>query len=186
MFTSQADERIIFEARKHWFIVAIEGFVLTILALGPIIALFVAYAFIPDFYLVMITDALVGVPVGALMTFAIALWFLIAWVLFFIGWTNYYLDVLIITNHRIVDIEQFVLFSRDEVAIPVRNIQDIKVVVSGFLPTLLKFGNLHIQTAGATKETVIKGLRAPYRVVRIIEQVVYQETGKMPNVKEED
>ena len=93
-----------------------------------------------------------------------------------ISWTNYYLDVLIVTNKRIIDIEQFGLFSRDQASLPIKNVQDIKVKVVGLIPELLKFGNLDIQTAGEAKEFEIRDLRDPEKVKNIINKAYFDQT----------
>jgi uncharacterized membrane protein YdbT with pleckstrin-like domain len=90
------------------------------------------------------------------------------WFIFLIIFTNYYLDQIIVTNKRIIDIDQVGLFSRDIVTTSVNRLQDIKVELSGIFPTLLKYGDLHIQSAGANKEILIKGIKHPEKVKEVI------------------
>lgn len=87
---------------------------------------------------------------------------MILWSIFFVMWTNYYLDVWVITNHRVVDIEQFSLFSRDVSEFRLDRIQDITIEVKGLIPTILNFGNLHVQTAGMMRELMIRDVHDPY------------------------
>lgn len=98
-------------------------------------------------------------------------WFAVLWTVFFIVWTNYYLDVWIVTDHRIVDIEQFSLFSRDVSEFRLDRVQDLTVEVKGILPTLLNFGDLHVQTAGMHHQFHINDVENPYAVKdRIIKE----------------
>lgn len=78
--------------------------------------------------------------------------------------TNYYLDILIVTNQRIIDIEQLGLFARDVTSAPLQNVEDIKVEVIGILPSLFDFGNLHIQTAAAMREITVYGIHHPNKI----------------------
>jgi membrane protein YdbS with pleckstrin-like domain len=75
--------------------------------------------------------------------------------------TNYYLDILFVTNKHLIDVDQLGLFSRDIATTPIHNIEDIKIEIKGILGTWFQFGNLHIQTAGASKEMIIRGIKHP-------------------------
>lgn len=146
------DEEVLAEMRRHWFVIAGEGVLLGAAAAAPLFAFFVLREFVPESF-----------PFSALFFFYFVFLFFL-WILFFVAWTNYYLDVLVITNKRIIDIEQVSLFSRDNVSVPLQNIQDVKVEVFGILPSLLDYGNLSVQTAGESREVVISRIAHPHRV----------------------
>ena len=82
--------------------------------------------------------------------------------------TDYTLDVVKITNRRIIDIDQRGFFSRNIATVHLNMVQDVTIEATGILPTLLHYGNLTIQSAGEQKEFVIKGLRNPDLVKEII------------------
>lgn len=168
MIALQKGETILMEVRKHWIVVLVHTFFFLAVAFIPLAVVPIAMQ-----YLFPNLAADVGSTVlGSMYLFVTAAWLLFVWVMFFVAWTNYYLDVLVITNKRIIDVEQFVLFSRDEVTIPLNSIEDIKIEVLGFLATLLKFGNLQIQTAGAQRETVTTKIRRPELVRSCLESAV--------------
>ncbi|OGZ60569.1 MAG: hypothetical protein A2919_01670 [Candidatus Spechtbacteria bacterium RIFCSPLOWO2_01_FULL_43_12] len=155
-------EKIILQKRRHWYAIASESSVLFFAAFVPI-AVFAWFV--------------LGLPYEAvkqalpLAIFALASWLLVIWIIFFIYWTNYYLDILIVTNKRVIDIEQRGLFSRDIAETSVVNIQDIKIEILGILATLWDFGNIHIQTAGETREMIVRDIANPHEVrKRISEQ----------------
>ncbi|MCD4761377.1 PH domain-containing protein [bacterium] len=75
-------------------------------------------------------------------------YFLFVWLFFFFSFIDYYLDVWIITNERIIDIEQRGFFSRIIAEHKLFRVQDVTSEVHGFFPTILKYGDVHIQTAG--------------------------------------
>jgi len=95
-------------------------------------------------------------------------WMLVLWMIFWVVFTNYYLDLLIITNLRLIDVEQLALFSRDVTSAPLANLEDVKIEVKGILATLIGYGNLHIQTAAAEKEVVMRGVKNPTEVKEMI------------------
>jgi len=82
-----------------------------------------------------------------LALFVYTLWVLLLWVLFFVQWTNYYLDVWYVTNKRIIDIDQKGIFHRQISNIRFDKIQDVSVEVKGIVATFFDFGDIHVQTA---------------------------------------
>ncbi len=161
MFNLDKNERVIKVVHRHWFNVVVESAVLLILLVAP----FVGARFIPEGFFSFLPG-----NVSALFTFLASLWVLVIWVMFFIFWTDYYLDIWIITTHGVVDIEQKGLFSRDVATAQLDKIQDMRVQVSGVFPTLLGFGDIHIQTAGADKELVIRQAPNPNQIRELITQ----------------
>lgn len=147
-------EKILYEVRKHWYVLLVESFFTVILSLVP---------WVVFFGLDVLSVPLVGGE-GSLLFFLGTLWLFVTWIVFMIIWTNYYLDVWLVTTRRIIDIEQHGLFSRDFSEFRLDKIQDITIEVKGILPTLLRFGDIHVQTAGEDREFIIKGIPKPYRL----------------------
>src|SRR5688572_1534757 len=115
-------EKIILATRKHWLVAVIEAGFLLVLGTMPLVVLIVLAVISPDIWL----------PIAEYWEFVIfytTACFLFSWLMFYIAWTNYYLDVFLVTNKRVIDIEQFGLFSRDVVELRLEDIQDIKVEV---------------------------------------------------------
>jgi len=87
----------------------------------------------------------------------------------FLTWTHYYLDTYIITNQRILTIDQIDFFHRKVSEADIGNIQDIEVIVNGFFATLFNFGDVRIQTAGADQKTLFfNDVPYPYKAKDII------------------
>ena len=72
----------------------------------------------------------------------------------FLFWMDHYLDLWIITNQRVIDVEQHGLFRRETSEFGIDKVQDITVEVPHILATFLKYGNLRIQTAGERSFTI--------------------------------
>jgi len=162
MIKLDKNEKVILEARKHWFILFTETFFLIFLLLFPLFIFIGIKILNIQQYIKFIGDG------TFLSIMFIAIWFLFIWIIFFVIWTNYYLDILIVTNKRIIDIEQKGLFSREVSTFRLDRIQDITIEVRGILATLLDFGDVHIQTAGEKRDFVAKGAPHPTLIKRKI------------------
>ena len=92
------------------------------------------------------------------------LWLIVLWVIGFIFWTDYYLDIWIITDHKLVDIEQRGLFRRQISILHLDKIQDVTSNVHGIFATFINYGNLHVQTAGQQREFIIHNVANPNEV----------------------
>ncbi len=154
-------EQIVKIVRRHWYVLAVGCLTL------------VAMAILPGFILVAV-DLLSSqvqtyiISHWEIFAFIYGCWLLILWVLSAVVWTNFYLDVLVITTDRVVDIQQVSLFARNIAEFQMANLQDMRVDVVGILPTILHFGNLQLQTAGSTREFVIEDIPHPLEVKNII------------------
>ncbi|MEK7642776.1 MAG: PH domain-containing protein [Patescibacteria group bacterium] len=146
------DERIIRIVRKHWYVMLGFTFGLFVLALAPFILAKIVNL-LELFEESSPVSGFVDGFIGGYGLFAYFLWVLVLWVIFFIEWTDYYLDVWILTNKRIVDIEQRGFFHRHVTSFRYEQIQDITVNTKGLIATFFKFGTLHIHTAGSTSGT---------------------------------
>ncbi len=144
MIHLEEGEQILYVARKHWFIFCAETAFLFLFAALPLGALFVPVDTLREIPAILLPRS---ISISALFLFLWCLWLLALWMLFALRWTNYYLDVWIITNHRIIDIEQVGLFNRLISSFRFGQIQDATVKVSGLLATLIGFGTVEIHTA---------------------------------------
>lgn len=86
--------------------------------------------------------------INPLINFSLSLYVLLPLAYLLLMWMDYYLDMWIITNERIIDIEQHGLFNREISEIPLHRVQDVTIQVRGIIETLLGFGTIRIQTAG--------------------------------------
>ena len=133
------DEQILLVIHRHWFSFAREvGAILVFLIFG-------FFIFLLRSFLTPYLGEDVVIPLGRLL-FSLYLLFTLAFL--FASWINYYLDVWIITNKRIIDLEQRGLFNRETSEFLIGRVQDVTVETPGFIPTMLDYGNMTIQTAG--------------------------------------
>lgn len=143
----EADETVLVHTRRHWFVLVGD-------LLGPIIASFVPLVLIlagmyvgdTSVFLFEIRDYIPQI------TFLYAGWIVILWMGAFNFWTNYYLDILTITNKRIILINQKGFWRRNIGSFRLERLQDLNVEINGIIPTLLDYGKLVAETAGHSDE----------------------------------
>lgn len=177
MITIEDDEKIILEVRRHWFVLFAQSLPLLFLALVPLIIKI-------GFQATGLSDIVaLGKNTETLITIATAVWIWFIWVAFFMVWTDYYLDILILTNKRIIDIEQKGLFSREISTFRLDRIQDVTAEVNGIIATFLNFGDIHIQTAGEVPEIAVRGIPHPHHVRETVSRIQDEAIEKLRIVK---
>ncbi len=151
----QKDESCKLIVRKHWFVFVrnAAGVFFGTLVLWIILGIALRLGHFND----------------AMVVFWQALVVLMGTVAIFVIWTNYFLDMWIVTDKRVVHVDQRTLFSRVIIATRIDRVQDVKAQVKGIIPTMLGFGNLQVQTAGASSANMlINGIPKPNEVRRVI------------------
>jgi hypothetical protein len=149
-------EEVITIVRRHWYSLAVEGF------LDIFIFTFMAGS-------VVVTDAVLlqgesGVQSGTVVPlgfFVVGFAGLFLWMHFFASWSDHWLDAWIITNNRIIDIEQKGFFNREVSSFPLDKIQDITYTIAGIIPTWLHFGDIRIQTASISEDFIMRQVPFP-------------------------
>ena len=162
-------ERVVAVIRHHWFVFFRDIFGILLLFVAP-------FFVIPLFWTFATTSG--GVPAisGGVVLFFGALWTLLMWNLLFVRWTDYYYDIWIITNWRIVDIDQKGLFNRSVATLlTLDHIQDVEAQTSGVIGSVLNFGHVQVQTAAAQREFSIDDVANPPRVVEIIREAIAEK-----------
>lgn len=95
---------------------------------------------------------------------AASVFYLAIIVFFFTQFIDFYLDLWVVTNDRIVDIEQFGLFARTVSEVDLFRIQDVTTNVHGFFSTIFNYGVITIKTASDNKSIVFKNIPRPNAV----------------------
>jgi uncharacterized membrane protein YdbT with pleckstrin-like domain len=148
--------------RRHWIVIVFNAISLFVVACIPLFLLALV-SLIPTLDIFTFTGAEFS-AIG----FFISVWLLVVWMIAFNMWTDYYLDVLIITNKRIFDIEQYGLFRRRSSAFRLDRIQNISVNVKGIVQTLLDYGTMRFETAGEHEDFVAPYVPSPYEIKKYV------------------
>ncbi len=153
----ESSEAVLTVVRKHWFIITAELLGVVALILLPMILLS-SLSFLSQ----VVPTTFVLSDYSNLTTFVAAGWILFCILTAFMTWTHYYLDLWIITDRRIIVVDQVHFFNRKVSSFRLERLQDIKVSINGIIPTFLNFGTILAQTASdAESNFMSNGLPDP-------------------------
>ncbi len=170
LFESQLDdEKIYLVIREHpillWFRLALIVF---LFAIG-ITAQILVPRILPDFF----SELAVGII--ALLFYIYYLGLLLGSLLVFVF---YYLSLQIVTDHRMVDVDQSGLFRRKVTEIQIENVEEVTSNAHGILATVFNFGNVLVQTSSAQNEFQFENVARPEQVKKLILDI-YEQHRKM-------
>ena len=91
---------------------------------------------------------------------------IVAFILYrYVDWRN---DALILTNQRLVHVEQTLLFSQMQREAALGKVQNVRFAIRGFVPRILDFGSLQIETAARGSDISFSPIRRPQSAQRDI------------------
>jgi len=158
MIRLESNEKKLKIIRRHFLVLAPLVIFIVVAAVAP----YVLYVLISSDFFAANPEFLPLInAISDWKTFGYSIWLLLLWIIFFVEWTDYYLDMLVVTNKRLIDIEQKGFFNREITSFFFAQIQDITVETRGVVRTLFHFGDLHIQTAGHSHEIIVKDAAYP-------------------------
>ncbi len=147
------NEKVVLFLRRHWIEVFRIFLTTTGLLLLPIVI---------GIVLSIGNTTLLGhVFLGPVLMVVLFAYLLIVLILTITNLTDYWLDVWIVTNERIINTEQHGLFNRIVSEVYLHQIQDITSEQKGFLGTFMTFGDVFIQTAAERERFQFKNIDNP-------------------------
>ncbi len=174
MIEMKEGEVLIKEIRRHWIVIIGTAVSAVLAAVLPLFILLMLRFFSVDVFKYLSFE---GSPLAFFFSLYL-LWLLIIITFLTVKWTEYYLDVWYITNIRVVDVDQGGLFARKTKTLKLNRVQDITVEVKGALATLVGFGDIHVQTAGASRQIVLRQSPAPHEIKSAIMEAIRAENEK--------
>jgi hypothetical protein len=153
----EATERVFLLIRRHWFTYVMFGFFGLIVPV-PIIVAIIFWIYTPDLSPAIVNIFILGGSVYALSALAVLLY----------GFVDYYLDIYIVTDRRIVGIKQNGFFRREISELYLREVQDVKAKVEGLFPTTLHYGQVIVQTAAEIDNFIFDSVPHPYEISKKI------------------
>jgi hypothetical protein len=155
--SQQPNEKIYVAAREHWFRLFLKYFIIFLLVLVPIpIKLFVV-------------DPLdVSSNTSTILALISQVYYLGLIVASFLIWVLYYLNLHIVSEMRIVDIDQRGLLKHEVSELNLETIEDVTSDTTGLLGNVLNYGTVYIQTAGAVERFEFENIADPAKVANII------------------
>lgn len=101
---------------------------------------------------------------GPVLTLLGSAYFLLVTVFFHALFVDYYLDIWVVTNDRIIDIQQSGLFNRTVAELDLKQVQDVNSQTVGLFGTFFNYGNVGIQTAGAKQKFDFQNVANPHEI----------------------
>lgn len=158
----RSDENIILFLRRHWLVLVVK-----LIPMVVYLIILVAFNYIAPQVFDM---AGLNLDANFIALIQSTMW-MFFWLILFVIWVDYYLDVWIVSDQRVIDIEQMGMFKRRISELEHSKIQDITSDVQGVIPTLLNFGYVYIQTAGEKERFIFKQIPNPVKVRDVIMQL---------------
>lgn len=166
--SQQADETVYMVVREHWVHLLLKIFAWLFFA--AVLVLFNRFAktYLPNLFMERTGQ------ITLLFTQVYTL-FLVASL--FIIFVVYYLNVQIITNLRIVDIDQVGLFNHRVSELHIDKIEDVTSEVTGILGTIFNYGDVYVQTAGTVERFEFCHVPDPAAIEKLILDLYEKNSG---------
>jgi|GEM_PF-916916 len=154
----EKNEKVFLLLRRHWFVYLLF-WVMAVILLAPLVIFIIYWSLNPD---------LVSYFIGNILVIAIGCYLLGILALMLYGFVSFYLDIDIVTDRRIVNIDQKGFFKREISELNLHQIQDARAHVRGIFETMFHFGDVYIQTAGGRPNFTFNSIPNPYKVAKKI------------------
>lgn len=155
------DEKMVFLIRRHWSRIAKYIARLVLAHFIPIIV------FVFLFFLLEWEIPNQG-PFYVAMVMLTSLFYLSVWLFYIYEFIDYHLDIWVLTDKRIVSIEQSGLFKHTVSELNINKIQDVTTEMKGKVQTFMNFGNVYVQTASEKQRFIFEEVAHPSEVARQI------------------
>lgn len=103
---------------------------------------------------------------------ALGLWLIVIPAYIGITWYRWWNDLYILTNLRLVDVDQKGLFHRTVSEIPLENIQDVSFETNGIIQTALNYGAVIVQTSSVTTQVELADVTDPQAIQQTVLRTV--------------
>ena len=104
-----------------------------------------------------------------------AIVFILSYIWF--NFLNWYFNVGIITNKRVVDIDFFNILYKEITVAQLDKVQDVTIKSGGFIEAFFDYGTIFIQTAGTEANVEFSDTPMPSQVVNLINKLLAKRHG---------
>lgn len=149
-------EKIVHLVRRHPVTFVPYIFLFVILLAVPLVVRWLGNAMFPT-----LLDNTIVWPLAVIFA---SIYYLSVCLFFYSYFVTFHLDLLIVTNDRLLDIEQKNLFARTVAEMDLYQVQDVTSTINGFFPSIFNYGTVLIQSAGATNHFTILNVPHPEKL----------------------
>jgi Bacterial PH domain len=154
-------EHIVMILHRHWIIFIFKILYIIFLVLSSIL-------------IIMIREEIMSFIGGGLFWGFMSLYWIFFLTFIFLSWVTDELDIFIITNERIIGIDQISALSRTVSECSIDRVQEVNAEVSGILQTIFSYGHVHIHTASEHSDMTISFAPNPVENARQINNVIHE------------
>ncbi len=165
--SQQPDEKIVLVVREHWFRLAIKVAVIAVLSFFPLI--FKLLLIDTDVFDTSATMSAIGATINSVFYLGLL-------VALFIVFVLYYLNIHVVSEQRVVDIDQTGLLFHEVSELNIETIEDVTGQIKGFFGNILNYGTVYVQTAGATERFEFDNVPNPEYIAKVILEL-YEQHG---------
>lgn len=163
------EERAFLFIRRHWIIELWLLVRFIFLLTMPFLIFAALHTWIPDW---------VSGARNSVALIIISIWMLFVGLKYYINWLDNFFDIVILSDRRIVDINQRNLFNRETTEASLAQIQDVKADVRGIFGTLMRYGDITIETAAEHSNFYLYTIAHPTTVASQILKIRYDYLGQ--------
>lgn len=160
-------EKVIYSLRRHPIIFVGDVLLILILVAAPL-GLYFGIG-------LMWPELLSGPISGPVLILTASAYYFLVWLFFMMNFVDYYLDLWIVTNDRVLNVEQHSLFSRTISELDLANVQDVTSEVKGVLAFVFGYGNVYIQTAAEKGRFVFEQVHDPEEIRKNMLEIVSED-----------
>ena len=155
----ESNEKVYMTVRRHYFVLVRQSIIFLFFFIFPIIIGGVLYYF---------NISIREYAFYPIMILILSVYYLFVTLFAMIKWIEYYYDIWIITNKRIIDMEQKSLFNHITSELRLDKIQDVTFEIKGFLASVFHYGNIYVQTAGSVQRFAFEEIPKSQKIKRLI------------------
>lgn len=122
-------------------------------------------------FLALGTNPISQLPSGLLIVLSL-FWYLFTIGYAFVNFLNWFFNVHIVSNKRIVDMDFSGVLYRNISDAPLRAVEDVTHTISGAAEILFNYGNVYIQTAAEQRELTFSRIPDPAKVQDFISDLL--------------
>lgn len=144
------------------------------------VSLFLALACAPVAAMMVLGDVVTawmqGPLLGPAIILLLSLYELFILLLLYGSFMDWYLDIWVVTNERIVDVNQNGVFGRAIAELQLAKVQDVSVEQRGVIATMFGYGTIRVQSAGEKALFEFDGISHPQQISKHIIELVQADT----------
>lgn len=103
------------------------------------------------------------------------LWFLLVSGFSLEVFLTWFFSVYIITDERVIDVDFLSLIYKDISSAKIDKIEDVKAVTGGAFQSIMNYGTVSMQTAGAKVELQFENIPQPAKVTKLLNELILEE-----------